>query len=77
MVFGFCMLVVLYLLYVLLIKGLLWKIILGAAGWFGIYWYLKGVPECQAYPFNNDTFTWAAIIPTLIVLMAMEYTKEE
>ena len=70
------LLVALYLAYVLLIKGLLWKIILGVFGWLGMYWYLSGIPSFHAHPFNNDTFTWAAAIPTVVILLAMFYTKE-
>lgn len=72
-----CLIIVLYLLYVLLVKGALWKIILAAFGWFGMYWYLNTIPECHAHPFNNDSFSWAATIPTIVVLLAMAYTKEE
>lgn len=70
------LLVVLYIIYVLLIKGLLWKLILGVFGWLGMYWYLSGISACQSYPFNNDTFTWSSVIPTVVILLAMAYTKE-
>jgi len=70
------LLVGLYIIYLLLIKGWLWKLILGVFGWLGMYWYLSGIPACQSYPFNNDTFTWASVIPTIVILLAMAYTKE-
>ncbi len=70
------LLVVIYILYVLLVKGLLWKIILGVFGWLGMYWYLSGFPALQSYPLDNNTFTWATTIPSLIILLAMLYTKE-
>lgn len=77
MVFGICLLIAIYLLYVLLVKGALWKIILGAFGWAGMYWWLKSIPACNEHPFNNDTFSWAVVVPTIIVLLAMMSTKEE
>ena len=78
MVFGICMLIVLYLLWVLLVKGALWKLILGAFGWFGIYIFLTTQLHLdQASPFKNNFMSWAAIIPTIIVLMAMATTKDE
>jgi len=67
----------LYLIYVLLIKGALWKIIIGIAGWIGIYQYLCTIDVFCEYPFNNDTFTWATIIPTIILILAASYTKED
>lgn len=78
MEFGIAMLVVIYLLWVLLVKGALWKIILGAFGWFGIYiflttqWHLD-----QESPFKDNAVSWAVIIPTIIVLLAMASTKDE
>ena len=74
---GVGLLAVLYLIYVLLIKGALWKIIIGIAGWIGIYQYLSTIDAFCEYPFNNDTFTWAMIIPTIILILAASYTKED
>ena len=70
------LLITLYIIYVLLVKGLLWKIILGTFGWLGMYWYLQSIQTFHAHPFNNDTFSWAVVIPSVIVLLAMSYTKE-
>jgi hypothetical protein len=78
MVLGICLLIVIYILYVLLIKGLLWKIILGAFGWFGMYWYLKDMDGWKELVFRgSDTWTWAMVAPTVLLLLAMAYTKEE
>jgi hypothetical protein len=77
MSFGICMLIGLYLLYVLLVKGALWKLILAGFGWAGMYSYLNSIPVMHSHPFHNDTFSWAVIIPTLIVMLAAAYTKEE
>lgn len=79
MVFGLLMLVALYIFYVLLIKGWLWKIILGAAGWYGMYWYLSSIPAARACPlvFSGHSYSWAAILPTLVIIFAMATTKED
>lgn len=79
MVFGICLLVALYLLWVLLVKGALWKLILGIFGWLGMYWFLHAYPILQHYPINiyGNTFSWAAIIPSVVVLLAMMHTKED
>ena len=39
MIFGIVMLILIYVAYTLFIKGMLWKIILFFAGWWGIFYY--------------------------------------
>lgn len=78
MVFGLSMMAVIYVLYVLLIKGALWKLILGAFGWFGMYWFLRDITEFKGQVFaGSESFTWAMMVPTIIVMLAMMCTKEE
>lgn len=77
MFFGLIMLLVLYILYLLLVKGALWKLILAFFGWIGLYIFLAQFPGCREYPLHNDAITWAALIPTVVVLLAMLSTKEE
>lgn len=77
MEFGIAMLVVIYLLWVLLVKGALWKLILGAFGWFGIYIFLCQWHLDQESPFKDNYMSWAAIVPTIIVLLALVTTKDE
>lgn len=79
MVFGLVLLIVIYLLYVLLIQGALFKLILGAFGWLGMYWYLSGIPEFGNHRVfaDNDMFTWAMGAPTILVLLVLLCTKEE
>jgi hypothetical protein len=79
-VFGICLLVAIYILWVLLVKGALWKIIVGIAGWFGMFIALRlyfpgAVHECLN--FSGYSFSWSEVIPTVVVLLAMAYTKEE
>lgn len=78
MLFAIGMLIVIYLLWVLLVKGALWKIILGAFGWFGLYVFLSANWQLnQESPFKDNFMSWAAIIPTALVLLVMATTKEE
>jgi hypothetical protein len=80
MEFGIILLIIIYLVWVLLIKGLLWKIIIGVFGWFGIYVFLTNyisasTNECLLI--SNYSVSWAMIIPTLVLLLAASYTKED
>lgn len=78
MVFGICLLIAIYLLYVLLIRGALFKMILGLFGWLGMYWYLKDSQGFREQVFvGNDTITWAMMAPTLLVVFVLLCTKEE
>ncbi len=78
MVFGICLLVAIYLLWVLLIKGALWKLTLGIFGWFEMYRFLGTVPAFRICPINisGNTFSWAFIVPTVVVLLALAHTRE-
>ena len=80
MIFGLALLVIIYFLWVLLVQGLLWKIILAIGGWFGIMVGLRiympdSAHECVQV--SGYHLSWAVVIPTFIVLMAMAYTKDE
>ncbi len=79
MVFGICLLVAIYILYVLLVKGVLWKLILGGFGWVGMYWFLQQFPACQVCPLNISgiTFSWASIVPTILVVLVLAHTDAE
>lgn len=79
MIFGFLLLVVLYFLWILLVKGALWKLMIGFFGWLGMHWALQVyIPESKhvCLIVTGYTFSWSQVIPTIIVLMAMAYTKE-
>jgi len=80
MEFGIVLLIIIYGAYVLLIKGVLWKIIVGIFGWFGMFIFLEMYfPDSKAdcLTFSNSSFSWSVVIPTIIVLLAMFYTKDE
>jgi hypothetical protein len=65
-------------LLMLLIKGWLWKIIICIFGWIGLYGYLVSNWDLDKIsPFKDNFMSWAAIIPTIIVMLAMAYTRDE
>lgn len=70
--------VIMYILYILLIKGLLWKIILGIFGWAGMYWFLQSIYETKTFGIviSDYMLSWSTIIPTIVISLAMLYTKE-
>lgn len=79
MIFGILLLAVIISAYWLLVEGWLWRIILSVAGWFGIwiglqYYYPQSKEICLH--FSSYSFSWAAIIPTIIIILAMAYTKD-
>lgn len=79
MIFGLAMLAIIYVLWILLVKGFLWKSILAIGGWFGIWGFLN-----HSYEWASNSgisafdimISWSIIIPTFILLMAMAYTRE-
>ena len=75
---GIGAIVFLYILYVLLVKGLLWKIIFLMAGWAGIYAYLSTLQSFQICPINISGYTisWAFVAPTILVMLVLAHTKE-
>ena len=75
---GVGILVFLYILYVLFIRGALFKLILGVFGWFGMYWFLSDIPAFQNNVFvDSGSFTWAMMAPTILVVLVLLCTKEE
>jgi hypothetical protein len=75
--FGFMLLVAIYILYKLFIDGILFKLILFFFGWFGLYTALKIYVEGAtktAFTIGVEhpiSFSWAVAIPTAICLLAM------
>jgi hypothetical protein len=71
--------IVFYFLWNLLVQGMLWKIITGIFGWLGMYWsLLVYFPDSKqaCFVFSGGHVSWAQVIPTIIVLMAILYRKE-
>ena len=69
MAFWLIVLLVIYLLYVLLVQGALWKIILAVFGWLGMVAFMISLH-------NPDLTHWATVIATVVVILAMSTTKE-
>lgn len=66
-------------MYVLLIKGALWKIIVVIFGWYGMFKALETyLPSSHSIctTILDRTLLWSEVIPTIIVLLALAYTKE-
>jgi hypothetical protein len=78
MIFGLILLFAIYLLYLLLIKGFLWKLIIFVGGWVGIYVILKAyIPEASkiAITIAGSQYSWAAVIPTIICILCLAHTE--
>lgn len=80
-IFGIVLLVMIYIMWKLFIDGWLFKIILFFGGWFGIYIfcriYVEGATKI-GITIGADSpvsFTWAAVIPTVICFMALLFTR--
>lgn len=78
MIFGILLLITIYFLYILLVKGLLWKLILLIFGWVGLHMYLENVfPGSKSCVINilQYNISWSIFIPSLIVMLAMMTTR--
>jgi hypothetical protein len=78
MLFWLIILGILFVLWQLVFNGWLWRIILFSAGWVGIYVLLRAyVPDSihQAIIISNVHYSWAAVIPTIICLLALATTR--
>lgn len=78
MIFGLFLLFLIFITYQLLVKGYLFKGILAIAGWAFIYnalsaclWAKNGIV------LSNYNISLAAIIPTILVMLAMVFTYSE
>lgn len=72
------MLGALYFLWVLLVEGALWKVILFCAGWFGIYVFMRVYVDGAnqiLMTISDHKFSWAEVIPTVVCVLAMATTK--
>ena len=78
MAFGLVMLAAIAVIWLLFMEGYLWKLILFCAGWFGIYAlmrvYVAGSHKI-AVVILDEPISWAAVVPTIICLMALLTTK--
>ncbi len=78
---GIVLLLAIYVLWKLFVDGWLFKIILFFAGWIGLYVicyvYVEGAKNV-AITIGTDnpvSFTWAAVVPSIICFLALLTTK--
>lgn len=73
------LLLIVYFIYKLLTNSLTYKWLFGIFGWFGMYWALtKYIPNSNIYGIiiNSYCITWAAIIPSMLVILALIITRD-
>jgi len=78
MVFGIFLLLIIFIFWLLFIRGYLFKLILFIGGWIGIYGFLMlKVPESHSIAFMaaGHDYSWAFVIPTGICLMCLLTSK--
>ena len=69
-----------FFIWQLIIQGLIWKIIVGVFGWIGMYAAIaEFMPELnKAYLIiGQNKISWAIMIPSFILIMAMLYSKND
>jgi len=80
MIFWAAILLVIYFIWLLLVKGILWKMCLFFGGWIGIYSLLRVyVPDSAhtAITLAGHACSWAALLPTIICILALAHTRSE
>lgn len=78
MIFGLFLLGIIFLIWLLFIKGFLFKLILFCFGWFGLYAFLwNNLPNSHttALTLGNNHLSWAFIIPSIICTLTLLTTK--
>jgi hypothetical protein len=80
MALGIILLIFIILVYLLFIKGYLFKLLLAVFGLYGGYLFLtEYIPSTNstAMVAGNSSCSWAIMIPIIILLLAMACTKAE
>jgi hypothetical protein len=80
MIFWLALLVIIYLFWLLLIRGALWKILLSLGGWFGVYIFLSiyfPKSTATALTFSNTHYSWAIVVATGIFLLSLAHTRSD
>ncbi len=79
MSFGIGLIIVSFVLYVLLVKGVLWKLLVAIFAFLGMHTFLTSNFHNSTHTFvtvGDTTFSWATTISIFIILMASLYTRE-
>ena len=80
MLFGILLIIGIFILWKLFVDGWLFKIILFIFGWFGLYEYLHLFVDGAnktAIIIGNQQFSWAVVIPTLVCVLCLLFTKQD
>lgn len=78
MIFGFIMLVIIAILWVLLVEGALFRILLFAAGPVGVYFLMRIFVEGSdqtAVTINQYHFSLATTVSVIVLVLALLTTK--
>lgn len=70
--------IILFILYLLFVKGFLWKLIIAIFGWIGMNSFLESKFYSSKNTFMtilNYSVSWSIFIPTLIIILAMATTS--
>jgi hypothetical protein len=65
-------------LYVLLVRGVIWKILVGVFAFLGMHAFLISslpITAATCFSFGDSTFSYASVIPAFVILMASFYTR--
>jgi hypothetical protein len=77
-IIGVSIIVIIYLLYLLIVKGLLWKILVFGFGWIGMYLCLRAFLPIESnlscMTISECKITYAELVPSIIVLLALIYS---
>jgi hypothetical protein len=80
MIFGLFLLGVIVAIYLLFVRGWLFKLMFFFCGWFGMYVALSvWIPDSRHVAFTTSGgigFTWAFVIPTIMAVLVLLTTKE-
>jgi len=64
----------LWFFYVLVIKGAIWRLLVGFFGWVGMCAFLLSIfPSSKntCLTFLSTNFSWAEVLPAIIVMLAV------
>jgi hypothetical protein len=78
MIFWIIVLAFIYLIWLLLVRGFLWKACLFFGGWIGIYCILMAKFPAAAHTaitIAGSNFSWATVVPTVICVLALAHTR--
>lgn len=79
MAFGIALVIGCLVLYTLIVKGVLWKILVGLFAFLGMHTFLLNSFQSSHNIFlsiGDSTFSYAAVIPVFVIFMASFYTRD-